>query len=668
MLITLRADAGVFISVDASPQSLPANGKSYSQILVTVLEQTGVPVPDNTEVRLTTSAGDITPIVYTSGGRAVGILTSSAIPQIAVITAIANGITSSAQVEFSSSDSEEVTPSARTIRMSGGTLAYSVDEDTVIGSSGVTVEYRNLTIQAASAQVSQAIGQIRAQGEVTIKKGEKTLTADALVCDTRTDKIRFLDLKDESSMRTFDITDLEQDGSESMPANPQAFSPMMDVDGKTWIVSRRLVLIPGDKIIFFKASIYVGDSKILTMPYYSYSYETRESILQQVRYTSNEGMLVDFPFYYHVADSSAGALKLRYAGSGDDTGGYFRPRRGLSMGLENEYSIGSRSQGRVFVDSVGNSTRAFELAHRLEYGSAFIGGRVNVSARYQPTSRYGKDIYSTSLSIAGSLKDYNYIFSGYFSGSSIPQPDLLDPETIDYISQSNSSLRAILRPKSPIILDGFGRLSPSLILGYGNLWSSDKIVSPSLYQSIGLNFSRNQVSKGNTYLSFDGAMGFTVTAKGDTGSSLRMGPTLRNNWTGGSASLSYTLNLHDGTTDSISGLSKHQLGGNLYFNMGGKLNSYLSANYGLDSKRLNLYSTLNYTLSKDWQIRSSYDLYRYSYELNNESYSYKNSYLKVGIYRPLGQYEIGLAWSPNGRNYGIDKDKHLWLEFNGREF
>lgn len=668
LLIAARANAGVLISADASPRSIPADGRSYSQILVTVLDQTGAPVQDDTEVRLTTSAGDITPAVYTNGGRAVGVLTSSTCPQIAIVTAIADGAAGSVQVEFLSSGYEEVAASSKAIRMTGGSLAYSVDQDTVLGSNLVTIEYKGLTIRAASAQVCQTIGEIRAQGQVSVQKADQTLTADAFVCDIHNSSFRLLDSNDQPSTRMFDMNKFQLIGSDSAAANDEAFSPLMNVDGKTWIVSKRLVLIPGQQILFYKASIYVGDSKVLSVPYYSYSYEKRESILQQVRYTSSDGMLVDLPFYYRVADSGTGALKLRYAASGGEFGGYSRPRKGVSMGLEQSYSIGNRSQGRLFVDSLGSSSQAFEMAHHIELGSAVTGGRADLSARYQPSSRYASNIYNATLSMMGDLGDYNYSVSGYLGGSRIQMYDYLNPDTLDYVDQSSGSIRAIFRPRAPILSKGLGRLSPSLTVGYGSLWTSDDTASSGLYQSLGLSFNRSTPSNGRTALSFDGLMGLTMTSRGNTGASLRFRPSLRTYWLGGSASVSYTLNLQGGTTDSVSPLAKHELGCSLFLSGGGKWSTHLFADYGLDSRRLNLSSGLSYQATKYWRIRTTYNLYRYTYEMNGSPYSYANSYLKVGIYRPIGPYEIGLAWSPNGDYYGIDKGKRVWLELGGRGF
>lgn len=669
LCLSAKVDAAALISVDASPLSIPADGSSYSQILVTVLDTTGTSAPDGTEVRLTTSAGDITPVVYTVGGRAVGILTSSTFPQVAVVQATVEGVSGTAQVEFAASDYLQPSGSARTIRMEGGSLAYSADQDTVLGSNGVVIEYRGLTIEAVSAQVSQPYGEIRAQGDVTVRRGDQTATADALVCSLREDRVRMIDYEDETNVRVYDVGKLRK----LEPGNTQAFvdfTPLVDVGGRTWIVCSRLVLIPNQRILFFKASIYVGDSKVISMPYYSYSYEKRESILQQVRYSSRDGMLVDLPFYYRMTTSGTGALKLRYAADGTETGSYYRPRKGMSFGLEQDYAIGDRSQGRLFVDSIASSSLAFELAHHLEYGSVFAGGRADFSARYQPKSSYSRDSYNASLSVMGNLRKYDYSIYGYLGGSRNEQYAYIDPETMElkYIDDSYGSIKAIIRPRARIMSGGF-TLTPSLTVGYGNLWDSyGGPGTESLYESLGLSAVRSKHLSRNMALIFDGSAGLTSTAQGEMGASLRLRPSLRYHWPGGSTSLSYTLSLQDGMNDNSPTLSKHQLGCNLFVNADGKVSLFSSVNYGLDSQRLTLYSSLNYRFDRYWRFRSSYNLYRYAYEFNDYSYSYRNSYLKVGVYRPLGAYEIGLAWSPDGQNYGIDKDRRLWLEFGSSGF
>lgn len=664
LCIQLQAGASVFVSIDANPSSIPADGKSTSQVLVTVLDSSGAPVPDGTEVRLTTSAGDITAALYTSGGRAVGILTSAQIPQIAAISATANGGSASAQVEFSSSDNyEEISATARAIRMEGGSLAYCVDKDTILASSGVSIEYKGLIIKASATQISQQSGCILAQGDVTLSKGDTNLKADALICDTRSDTIRLLGMDGADGESSFDIN-LKAVQTKDV-GDKSGFVPLADVNGKNWIISSRLVLIPGDKILFFKASIYVGQSEVLKVPYYSYSYKKRESILQQVRYTSDDGMIVDLPLYYQMSDSATGALKLRYAADGSETGGYTRPRQGLSIGLDQDYSMGGSGQGRVFIDSIGNTSQALEIAHHLEFGSALSGGRVDLSARYQPSSTYAKNLYTTTLNVMGNMAKYSYSLSGYFGGSSVQQ--FVD-DGMRYVDQSNCNIKAVFKPSSVRKLKTGANLTPSFAMGYGSLWtSSDELVSSCLYQSFGMSYNRPESGFGRLKTSFEASTALTATYHDGMGAAFRAGPALRRIWNGGNASVGYTINLSTGVNDSISTMGVHQLRSSLMLS-GLKWTSNSTASYAIDTGRLNLSSGLNLRPLAKWRVGCSYNLYSYSYNLNDSPYRYINSYLKVGLYHPLGPYEIGLAWSPDGQNYGIDKDKRLWLEMCGRSY
>ena len=120
-----QAGAAVMVSVDVNSSYIPADGKSFTQVLVTALDTSGGPVPDGTEIRLTTSAGDVSPVVYTTGGRAVGVLTSSTCPQSATINAICNGVSSSVQVEYTeSAGGDEESRSDSSISMVGVSIEY----------------------------------------------------------------------------------------------------------------------------------------------------------------------------------------------------------------------------------------------------------------------------------------------------------------------------------------------------------------------------------------------------------------------------------------------------------------------------------------------------------------------------------------------------------------
>ena len=658
-----QSGAAALVSVDANTPYIPADGKSYTQILVTVFEGSGSPVADGSEVRLTTTAGDVSPITYTTGGRATGILTSSNCPQTAIVQAFCSGGVGSVQVEFTTPVHDGDTAARESsISMTGGSLAYCVERDTIIGSSGIILDYKGMTIEADSLQMRQSTGLIRVQGNVAVRRGETGLDADELVVDTRSDRIYLRERFDDTEIKVYDAANLRPVNPATLEPSANAFAPLPDVQGSTWLVSSRLTVIPRQKILFFKASIYVRDSKVMTLPYYSYSFKDRQSILQQVRYTSNDGMTVDLPFYCQLAENRASAVKLRYSGGSNESGGYARPRKGPSLGLQHDYLTGNMGYGTMFVDSVGNSNQAYELGHHLEYGSALHTGRADLSTRYQPSSKYAKAIHYTTLSISGNLPKYTYSVLGYYSGSKIKQSFLPG----GYLDQSNSSLRGMVRSNKAIASTPVGNVFPSLTVGYGMPGGS---LSSCLYQTVGLSANRSKRLSGPFTASFAQSAAFTLTGDGDTGSEMRLRPSVRTNWMGGSASLGYTLNLRSGLNNLLWSQGKHQLDAGVSFDLGDRLSCNSMVDFGLDSKRMNLFSTLNYQASRLYEIRTSFDLYKYHYQMGSSSFSYKTSYFRIGIFRPVGLYEVGLVWSPNGQQYGsINQGKHLWLELGGIGF
>jgi len=668
LLISTAARAMLIVSLEAMPMTIPADGRSHAQVLISVMDTSGAPVPDSTEVRLTASAGDITPVVYTVGGHANAIITSTTSPQLAIITATAQGASGMTQVEFSSSAEGQAAVSvARAIRITATGLAYCVDQDTIIASGGMTMDYRGLTIEAASAQVNQAIGQIRMQGNVKITKGNQTVTADELSCDLHSDLIYLRNIGDKQNVRIFEADNLKELKADPKLTSSIDFTPLLNVTSKSWITCERLVLIPGQKILFYRASIFVGDAKVVTVPYYAYNYDSRQSIFSQVRYSTLNGAVVDVPYYYSVSDSQNGAVRFRYAAQGTDNGTYANPAKGASIGLEEDYSLGPSSQGRAYIDSLAGGSQAYETSDHFDLKG---GELMDVAARYQPSSSYAQDIYNASLNLAGSLEKYDYNISSYVGGSmSLQQVGPLNSDGSSnqaYVGQSTTTVRGVIRPHGIINSEILGRITPSLTLGYGNLWNSATNTSPvDYYQTLGFNFFRGKSGNGPCGVTLDGNMGFTTTASGNTGAILRIRPTYITNWLGGSASFSYSLNLQGGETDTVSSPDKHQLGTTVFLYLGDRLNFTTNALYGLDDSRITLFTDASYRVTKDWQFHVNHTLIHFPV---SGGQPYESSYLKIGLYKTVGPYDIGLAWSPNGANYGIDTNTHYWLEIGSRGF
>jgi hypothetical protein len=667
---TSMADSRQLLSIDAIPNSILADGKSFSQIVVTVMGAGGQPASDGTEVRFAASAGTITPAAYTSNSTAAAILYSSCSSEIALVTASVEDTSASVQVEFTSM-AEDASLGSKIIRMEGGSLAYSVERSTILASDSVAIEYRGLVFRAASIQVCEPMGTMKGQGDVSITRGEDEIQADAFVYDLRTDRFRTLYADETLKTSTFRADQLRPLSMTGFADTTSAeFAPLdAEVGTQTWIVSRKLVLFPDDKIQFTKATIYMGDTRILSFPHYVYDLNNRGALLNQVRYSSYEGLVVDLPMYYRVTDSDSGALKLRYAGKGSGYGGYFRPQEGLSLAIDQTYSLGNDSEGRLFIDAIDNAERSFELTHHLEFGSIGNSGRADLSLRLQPVSDFANNVYTTYLNASGAVGKYNYSISGYMGGSEVPLWNPLNPEEIEYSKQSNGSIRASLRTRRPFFPGGNISAFPTLSIGYGRpAYNPGNNRGSCLYESIGLNFQSMARRRHSSGLSFNGSTELMYTADGRMGTSLRLGTNLRRSGPIGSASLGYMLDLHAGSVGSMNATSVHNLTAMVFLGSGGKWNCNSFFNYGLDTGRMNLFSSASYHISSKLNLRTDYSLYRYTYKINGQGMASTASYLKTGIYYPLGAYEIGLAWSPNGQNYGLNEDKRFWLEFGRSSF
>lgn len=659
----MSADARYMLSADAIPTTIAADGKSYSQIAITVTDPiAGRPAPDGTEVRVTTTAGTVTTAAYTTGGRATAILTSTSSSGVAVVTASISGVSASTQVEFAS-DAGDDSLGTKIVRISGGSLAYSVERDVVLGSDQVSIEYRGVTITAASVQVNESLGTIKAQGGVEVVHSNGAICGDALVCDLRDDRCRMLSTDGGNRVASFKLSDIKP--ATYVPVNgpaPADFMPLEASATKTWIVARKLSIFPNERIQFTHASIYMGDTHVLNLPHYLYNYNDRGSLFKQVRYTSYEGLVVDMPVYYSVTDAESGALKLRYSGKGDSYGGYYRPREGMSLALDQAYSIGERSDGRLFVDAISSPERSFELMHHQEFGGIGNIGRLDLSASLQPLSQYARNVYTGSLNLTGSLGRYDYNLSGFIGGSKIPVWDPSATAEQSYWSQNDGSIKTTFRTRRSYPLGGLS-WSPNLTVGYGRLGIGVGVSNdPALYQSLGMNFYSKSYGGRKISLTFDGSSDLTTANDGRTGAGIRTSANLRRSWTGGSASLSYTLALTAGSVSNTFAISKHTLGGMFFLGSGAKWNCYSYFGYGLDTGRMNLSTSATMQVTNTWKLRSNYSLYRYSYDISGKNYASSMSYLKLGMYRPLGPYEIGLAWSPNGEEFGPTGGRQIWLE------
>ena len=407
--VAARAGAQWIVSVDAQPRRIAADGRSTSQVTAIVSLAGGAPAPDGTEVRFTTTAGSIVPVARTTAGRAVGVLTAGSSPNIAQVTAIAGAASAVTEVEFVAGDYQ---PPSIVLRVEGE-VGYSVDQGMLIASEAVLM-HGDLRIAADAIEFDERRGQVRAQGNVEISRGDITVHADALWYSPEESAGALLIYGRQPQTVPF-RSDLLTLQSPQPALDLRSFEPFRVERGRSWVRADAATVWPRERIQFSRAEVLVNGRTVLALPHYFYDYRGTplNPISQQLRYTQFEGLVVDMPYFFQFGQTRSAAVRFRYAGRGSSYGGFASPRQGFSLGLEQIYDVAGGG-GRFFVDSFPTSDRSLEWVHN----QAFSGGRrLGASLRYQPRSDFLRNALSGSASLSVPMPGWDLSLGAYGSSS-----------------------------------------------------------------------------------------------------------------------------------------------------------------------------------------------------------------------------------------------------------
>ncbi|KPJ64123.1 hypothetical protein AMK68_02250, partial [candidate division KD3-62 bacterium DG_56] len=265
----LPAPAGQYrILLRAEPNRIPADGMATATIVAEVRLASGESAPDGLEVRFFASAGSLTPAATTVDGTARAVLTSARTPQTTTITAVAGDARQECRVEFVVDDYEG--SESRSLSVTGDYVAYSPDLPLIVALGDARLRYRQLDVTARSLQYDTSGEVVRAQGTVTFRDADdEPLKGDRLCYELRR---RFGYLRSENASGEFEWLRLmpgEAPQSVSrQEIDEEALEPFEHDGGGTWVVADEISILPGDRIHFRRASIYVEGMRTLSMPNY----------------------------------------------------------------------------------------------------------------------------------------------------------------------------------------------------------------------------------------------------------------------------------------------------------------------------------------------------------------------------------------------------------------
>jgi hypothetical protein len=193
-LLSAQAAFGIgTILLRAAPSTLLADGRSVTTIIAEVRDTNGAPVTGGVDVQFQTDLGTLAQSsVRVIAGRAQVRMTSSRTPGIATIRAFAsNGGAATLEVLFTD-DPNELFEGNAYVQVSGSSyLAYSATDQVVEANGkngGAKVTYRNLQITADRIQLQCSDNVVRAQNNITLRRGKNVVKVSKLYYSLQSDQ------------------------------------------------------------------------------------------------------------------------------------------------------------------------------------------------------------------------------------------------------------------------------------------------------------------------------------------------------------------------------------------------------------------------------------------------------------------------------------------------
>ena len=338
-----RAGAATLtIDLNASPRRAAPDGASTVTLTATVrsgvsLAGDGIPVQFTASVPNllpygTVGASSLNLTVNTNGGMARCQLRATLYETSVAITAEIMNPVAVAQCEVSFGSGPAANESVDNIVRVSGTYidyypeaAFQVME--VVGDGVVT--YQGVEIHAPRIEIDLQdyllIARNSMPDDVTIARGPPPYpqkksdpdgppwVGDELAVDLRSFAGAIFRTRTAQTTQ-FGTRSLRRAKPKELP--PGTFDmPLEGLDkAKIYVRCKHALIYPNQKIRFDRPNFYVNDQKVMSLPYYFESLgggsSNAPSLSQMVSYSSQDGLIVDIPYYFDVTDRETNELRL----------------------------------------------------------------------------------------------------------------------------------------------------------------------------------------------------------------------------------------------------------------------------------------------------------------------------------------------------------------------
>lgn len=613
------------IKLSVSPSVLLSDGKSVALLSAEVRDDKGNLVPDGTQVQFSASQGVLRDaVVSTSAGIARTQLTSATLPGVATVTATIPGASAFEEIRVVFTDDPGMLRQRVNTYLfnSSQYLAYSADwriVEAVSSEQKAEVVIGNARLQARSYQYRLDEDLIIAEGAI-LTRGKRTLVAERLRYYPRRDEGQAVIIEDGQIREVVFKGPLWEQEPVTF-SRPDAYTYTDLSTSELLFVAENAILLPGERIQFRRAKMYVAGQKLLTMPMYDLSFRTGEALGQQIVGVNSGGLTLDLPFYYVVSPQAVGALRLRHAQRVGRAVYAIRP--GWSLDLEHTYSRPGVMEGAFALTSLTrgdwglrwshahwfsqNASTHFYVdvpAHRnlyinsgLSYG--FGPGRIglNLSGGQNLSGTRYRDLRSDLYVESNPLKVGSLLKMTVSTTFSSRVSEFADQR----VRTDGAGLRSRIYTV-PLRVAGF-TVNSSLMASY--LWGNSQTTGSSLLATV----------SGSRAL-----------------------------WDGALLSLTYDYT-HDRLVQ-VTGYGRHRLSGMFAWSVGQKFNASLVGTRILDNDSLTLFADASYRLSSLWRLGANFSFNRF------QGTRYNDLELSIG-YR-IGVRELLLTWSSLTHRWQID--------------
>ncbi len=630
-LVTLRATRDIIL----------ADGKQQTIIIAEVRDASGNPL-NGSVVQFQTSAGTLSESrVSTINGVARTRLTSSTIPGVAYVNAVAyggaEGASDALQIEFTSDPSATVAGNDYVV-VTGKYVAYSATDHTIVaaGAGGnASLTFRNFSVHADMLQLAALKGNvIKAEGNVVMKRGRYTLHALSVNYGMETGRgyaVATLNGK---------VQQVEISGTDLHLTHPRFYVPpaylrLDSLQAKLVVVCKSITYFPGQKLQFRSPRFFQDKTQILALPYYEMGLTDHQLFSDHFISLGTAGLGLKVPFYYDLSPRTSGVVILRHQ---QQLGrGYFSTDPGWSLDILQGYSGGTASpyQGSYGFTGLTHGDWGFHWSHTQSFGDA------TQAAFYLDFPQHSGMFGDANLSTQTKQLSMGFDFSAGQSFTSIAGSSISSDMYAETLPHAFGPIKGLLYKIGTRI-------------NYGTTTSTDALSQAISQASGSLSlqvFARPRAIDKLTTFNESFSVGHVWTGGQYSGNSALATLSLDHTFQhGGSVTLAYD---YISTPVSMLDSGGHNRVSLIYHFLSGK--RFSASMFGtsyLDATNASAQADLAYRINNDWRILASATLH------SDSMLSYKDFELTLG--RRIGARELQLTYSTFLKRISLDLTSTNW--------